>query len=310
MPLIKDMNKTHQDRLSDVCFICRKKAGPRKISISMKEYVKKNILPSFEEYESILPNGICERCRRNLGEILVHGEDSKYKLPPNDLPEMVELLKNLPPITRSSICKCFCCEISKSPDPKGNTRGRPSPIKPLEGVVKNKIKCLPKSRPDRVKTLFEGLSPKTRDALALKIIKDKKSNDPSSSIIHLQNPTGVPVPMVFGKKDVEKINKPQIPYSEIFDVQDDQDYSNNEMNKYLKDIRKNLGNRSIQPGAEKAVQKNSSVIEEFFTTKSFQFEITDPDDKKNTILVEKIGVICEDVENLKKSIDEKRSFNI
>ena len=106
-----------------------------------------------------MPNAICGRCRINLGDILVNGEDSKCKLPPNDYEEMVELLKNLPPTTRSSICHCFCCETSKSPDSKGNPKGRPSPNKSLEGGVnKKKSIVLAKSRPDRVNKLFEELS--------------------------------------------------------------------------------------------------------------------------------------------------------
>ena len=45
--------KCHEDRLYDVCFFCRGKAGPQKITPPMKIYIKGK-LPTFENHESIV----------------------------------------------------------------------------------------------------------------------------------------------------------------------------------------------------------------------------------------------------------------
>ena len=192
--------KSHEDRLFDVCFFCRLKSSPgRKISAEFKEYIKENLLPVFEKLESILPKGICDRCRLCLGDIIKNGENSIKVLPPNDYQEMVELLRDLPASTRSSICVCFCCEKSKSTEHRAKP-GRPWPSpKKEEGIVKKAVTVYQgESRQERVKTLFSELSPKSRSMLALDIVQDLKSQQPSTSSndpVYLDQKTGGnPVP--------------------------------------------------------------------------------------------------------------------
>ena len=144
------------------------KKSPKKIPKNSKVFIKEKILSSFDEYESILPKGICEKCRSPLRDILEKGDESNRKLPENNYEEMVELLKNRPPssATRNGVCNCdcFCCEKSKS-----KVSDKATPKKESGGIVKKKTIVLPESRPDRVKTVFGSLSPKTRAMLALEI---------------------------------------------------------------------------------------------------------------------------------------------
>ena len=76
----------------------------------------------------------------------------------------------------------------------------------------------------------------------------------------------------------------------------------------MKNVRQNLGSRIFEAGAEKALQKNSKLVSDFFVSETYEFEVTDPDDKHNTIITSKTGVICNDVPKLKEMVDQKRGF--
>ena len=126
--------KKHENRLHDVRIFCRVKAGKRKLTDRKKEYIRKNCLPSFDQFESILPKAVCDRCRVILNDVLKN-EESNRKLPENNFQEMLQELQNLPPETRNSSCNCFCCIVSKTHSPSSKVMGRPSPHK-KEGIVK------------------------------------------------------------------------------------------------------------------------------------------------------------------------------
>ena len=298
--------KTHEDRLYDVCFFCRLKSSRRNISEEFKAYIKENLLPEFDNLESILPKGSCDRCRLILYDIIKNVDSSKV-LPPNDYQEMVQLLRNLPASTRSSNCVCFCCEMSKSPNHKAKP-GRPS----TGNVKKKQPYNLPEPRPERVKKLFADLSPRTREALALQTIEDLKSQNPTSNPVHLRHATGgTSVPILSGKKAVEKATKsPQLSHTAVREIQSSSgEVSNQQMGKFLKNVRNSFGRNSVEAGAEKALISDSKLVKDFFTTERFNFKVTDPDDKKNTIVVSKSAVFCNDVTNLTNFVDEKRGFS-
>merc|ERR1711884_930972 len=99
-----------------------------------------------------------------------------------------------------------------------------------------------------------------------------------------------------------------MPLSAIREVQSNNDFSNKKMGSYLRSVRSHFGSRSIEPGAEKALQSDSKLVEDFFRTESYDFVVTDPDDAKKTIILSKTGVVCHDVPNLSKFITEKRGF--
>ena len=68
-------SKSHEDRLYDVCFFCRGKAGPnpRKISdrFEVQVFIREKCLSTFDEYQSILPKSNCENCRLTVDYNLI-----------------------------------------------------------------------------------------------------------------------------------------------------------------------------------------------------------------------------------------------
>ena len=141
-------------------------------------------------------------------------------------------------------------------------------------------------------------------------LESQKSSTGSTSPIRLSHATGGnSVPVIFGKKALNQTTQNQFPHTAVHEVQSENDFSNNQMGKYLKSVRNQFGKRSIEAGAEKALQGDSKLVEDFFVTESFNFEVTDPDDKKNTLTVSKTGVICKDVPSLTKFLNEKRGFD-
>ena len=85
--------------------------------------------------------------------------------------------------------------------------------------------------------------------------------------------------------------------------------SNNKIGNVLKSVRRNLG-RVFEPGAEKALQDSPKSVDEFLTSISYEFEVTDKDedDNKITIIEPRTGVICNNVPKLAEFINEKRGF--
>ena len=71
----------------------------------------------------------------------------------------------------------------------------------------------------------------------------------------------------------------KIPITTVLDIQGDTDMSNKKVGKVLKSVRSNLGSRIFEAGAEKALLESPKEVAEFFTSQSYEFEITDPDDK-------------------------------
>ena len=168
------------------------------------------------------------------------------------------------------------------------------------------MSVLPQSRPDRVKKLFEELSPKTRMALALQTFKEQQEKQGLTSPRFSHATGGHSVSVTINAEKTQ--SQHQMSVESVIETQNDLDMSNTKSKKYLQSYRKIHGNRSIQPYAEAAVLKNSKLVEEFFETKSYEFEVTEKDDDDNKIVsnVMKTGVICNDVEGLTKFVVDKR----
>ena len=81
----------HENCRNIVCFFCKKKGDNRFLTKDQKEFISKELLPNFYEFEDILPTKTCSVCRATLSELKNNGDSSSrhLKLSVNEYKQML-----------------------------------------------------------------------------------------------------------------------------------------------------------------------------------------------------------------------------
>ena len=193
----KSTHETHREKF---CIFCKGKNGDRNLTKNAKDYIRKYLIPDFDNFEDILPMKSCSTCRNVLSDINKNGKNATraFKLTSEDYREMVSELRkfqkmstDLQELGADFSCECFMCnlgakkhnsfskpvvgrpkiELPEVVETSKSRVGRPRKTSTPENMIRLDV-----SREERVNNLTKKLTPKTRKMTLLELAKQETDN--------------------------------------------------------------------------------------------------------------------------------------
>ena len=294
---------THEENRNRVCIVCFEKAKYDVTNVIV-ERIKKYFIENYSLDDSVLPKGICSKCRNDLLEISQGKKDITVLPDTHDFSSLFPFVRLT--ATRQDpfpVCHCQMCDVArcKGTDVPKRKPGRPSsleqkPFIPRQSIVKICTSCYSTinrglSHSCNVSTLRNNVSEivttedqRSKDLIAGKLIHEKFSESYQDDQISFATRGPNPIKISMNKKKSNR--EPEFHSSALNDLQISLGASNVAMKSIICPfIRKTTGRYSVEGNCQQYFIDRDNQLSDFFTSS----EITVDDDSKLPV------VFCKDV---------------